>query len=135
MVTTESRQKVMKMLGEYGCYFLSLVHLAENITGKRIDAVAVYLNALKHKWTDTEATMLNPTAILSDMTGLRFSIAKEAAGYAAGQNEYEILLFNNSKYQHFVLGNGQGAVAYDPLGNSNTVASGTLTGKRIFRKI
>ena len=49
MAPSESRQKVMKMLGEYGCYFLSLVHLAENITEKRIDAVEQYLEALNKK--------------------------------------------------------------------------------------
>ena len=57
-VTNESRQKVMKILGEYGCYFLSLVELAERLNGKRIDAVEAYLDALVKRRTDSEAEVL-----------------------------------------------------------------------------
>lgn len=132
MAPSESRQKVMKMLGEYGCYFLSLVHLAENITEKRIDAVEQYLEALNKNWVDREATLIDPAAVLSHMTGGRCSVKKESADYTTQRNEYEILLFINGTYQHFVLGDGTGAVLYDPLGNSKTVAVGKLSGKRIF---
>ena len=131
-VTTESRQSVAKTLGEYGCYFLSVVKLAEEITGKRIDAVEAFVRFHEKKYLDNEATMLNPEAILSELTGKRFSVRKESAEYKTTEREHEILLFANAKYQHFVLGNGKGAVFYDPLGSSNTVATGSLVGKRIF---
>lgn len=132
--TNESRQKTMKTLGEYGCYFLSLVHLAENISRKRIDAVEAYLNALERKWMDGEATMLNPVAVLGSMTGLTFSVRKESAEYRVKDDEYEVLLFTNGTYNHFVLGDGTGGVAYDPLGDSRTVATGKCIGKRIFAR-
>jgi hypothetical protein len=38
-------------------------------------------------------------------------------------------------YSHFVLGNGEGGVAYDPLGDSKTVALGALQSKRILKLI
>lgn len=133
-VTAESRQKVMKILGEYGCYFLSLVELAERLTGKRIDAVEAYIDALIKRRTDGEATMLDPAAVLSAMTGGRWTVRKEEAGYRPLDGEAEVLLFQNRTYSHFVLGDGAGGVLYDPLGNSNTVANGHIAGKRIFAR-
>lgn len=131
----ESRQRLMKTLGEYGCYFLSLVRMAEGITQKRIDAVDVYLDALEKKWTDGEVTMLDPSAILDYMTGIKFSVRKENADYQAKDGEYEVLLYTNGAYNHFVLGDGNGGTAYDPLGDSRTAASGRITGKRIFARV
>jgi hypothetical protein len=133
MVTSESRQKLMKMLGEYGCFFLSIVHIAEEITGKRIDAIATYIDAFERKWIDNEATVLNPGAILSALTGGHYTVSKEEANYKTAAHEREVLVFK-AKFTHFVAGDGTGKVAYDPLGNSNTVATGSVIGKRIFRK-
>lgn len=134
-VTNESRQRVMKTLGEYGCYFLSVVKVAEEITGKRIDAVEAFCRFRDKKYLDEEATMLNPDGILSELTGKKFSVHRETADYKTAKNEHEILLFANGKYQHFVLGNGKGEVVYDPLGKSNTVANGSLIAKRIFTPV
>jgi len=134
MITNESRQRVMKTLGEYGCYFLAVVHLAEEIRGKRIDAVEAFVNALEKKWIDSEATMLDPDAIFAVLTGGKFTLRKTDAAYKPIGNEHEILVFENGTFKHFVLGDGQGNVAYDPLGNSNTVAKGKVTEKRIFRQ-
>ncbi|MDR2304139.1 MAG: DUF261 domain-containing protein [Treponema sp.] len=135
MVTSESRQKLMKTLGEYGCYFLSVVHLAEELTNKRIDAIQSCLAAMDNKWLDDEITMLNPEAVLHSLTGKRFVVRKEEPAYSPKEGEYEVLLFRNGSFDHFVLGDGKGKVAYDPLGNSNSVASGKLTSKRIFKRI
>ena len=133
--TNESRQKMMKTLGEYGCYFLSLVKLAENLKGKRIDAIEAYISAWEKKWADDDATMLNPAATLSEMSGIAFDVKKVESDYKAHPDEGEVLVFENGKYTHFVLGDGNGKVAYDPLGNSNTVANGKIIGKRIFFRV
>jgi hypothetical protein len=134
MVATESRQKLMKTLGEYGCYFLSLIHLAEELTGKRIDAIDAFLYARQQKWIEDDCTMLAPDSVLSRFAGAVFAVAKEDAGYSAKDGEYEVLQFQNGTFKHFVLGDGHGRVAYDPLGDSNTVAKGVVIGKRIFRR-
>lgn len=132
---SEPRQKIMKALGESGCYFLSLVHLAEEICGKRIDAVEVYQKALTNGWTDDEAMMIYPASVLSFMTGLKFAVVKKPANYIVHQSEYEVLVFQSEFFTHFVLGDGSGQVKYDPLGNSNTVRTGRLVEKRIFSVI
>jgi hypothetical protein len=133
MVAQESRQKLMKMLGEYGCYFLSIVHIAEGITGKRIDAIAAYIDAFERKWIDKEATVLDAGSVFSALTGGKYFVSKEGASYKTAANEYEVLVFK-AKFTHFVAGDGTGKVVYDPLGNSNTVATGSIVEKRIFRK-
>jgi hypothetical protein len=133
MVANESRQKLMKMLGEYGCYFLSIVHLVEEITGKRIDAIAAYVVAHDQKWVDNEATVLRPDLVFSTLIGDNYTVTRESADYKTAADEYEILVFK-AKFTHFVTGDGMGKVAYDPLGNSNTVATGRVVEKRIFRR-
>jgi hypothetical protein len=136
MISKESRGKVLKILGEYGSYFLSMVHLAEEIIGKRIDAVEVYMDALEKKWIDDKATMYRPDAVLSVMIGQNFTVVKETADYKPWPDEYEILVIK-SKYIHYVLGgNGsRGIDAYDPLGNSEIDTTGIVAEKRIFRKV
>lgn len=129
---SEPRQMIMRALGKSGCYFLSLVHLAEEICGKRIDAVEVYQKAFSNGWTDDEVTMIYPASVLSFMTGMKFNVAKKPASYTVRQSEYEVLVFQNETCTHFVLGDGSGRVKHDPMGNSNTVRNGRLVGKRIF---
>lgn len=124
----------MKMLGEYGCYFLSIVHIAENITGRRIDAIAAYIDAFERKMIDNEATVLNPGAVISMLTGGKYTVRHEGSTYKTAPNEYEVLVFK-AKFTHYVAGDGTGRVSYDPLGNSNTVATGSIVEKRIFRKV
>lgn len=134
MNSSESRQKIMKILGEFGCYFLSIIRLAEKKTGKRLDAVEIFLLARDKNWISEDATVLDPARILEYMTAVNFSVTKEKADYQTSLSDSEILLFENGSYQHFVLGDGSGCVDYDPLGNSNTVAKGKLIAKRIFHR-
>jgi hypothetical protein len=133
VISIESRQRIMKTIGEYGCYFLSLVHLSEELTGKRIDAIEAFLYARQQKWIDDDCSMIAPDSVLSRLAGKSFAVTKEDASYRAKEGEYEILQFQNGAFKHFVLGDGTGRVSYDPLGDSNTVAKGTIIGKRIFR--
>ena len=81
---------------------------------------------------DDEATMMYPASVLSFMTGLKFSVEKRSTDYVTNKTEYEILVFQNGNYTHFVLGDGKGGMKYDPLGISNTVRNGAIVGKRIF---
>jgi hypothetical protein len=133
MITSESRQEVMVNLGKYGCYFLSIVHIAEEITEKRIDAIVAYLDGLKQQLIEKDCTVLNPAELLFALTGDHYAVTKETAGYKTAANELEILVFK-ADCTHFVVGDGTGKVAYDPLGASNTVKYGVMIEKRIFRK-
>ena len=136
MVPLEPRQKVMETLGKTGCYFLSIVHLAENVTKERIDAIEAFLIALSGGNVLQDCFVVRPNVILGDLTGVRWGMRKEPASYMTGGMEHEILRFERQDVGvlmgHFVMGDGNGGVAYDPYGNSRTVREGKLVSKRVF---
>ncbi|MCK9171666.1 MAG: DUF261 domain-containing protein [Treponema sp.] len=135
MFSIDHKQELMKILGESGCYFLSILFLAERISGKKIDPLATFIECCEKGIIDKDGTILDAGKVMSTLTGLSFSAKKENADYKPQQGEFEVLVFNNEKYTHFVAGDSKGAVACDPLGHSNTVATGKIIGKRIFYRV
>jgi len=135
----EPRQKIMLTLGEGGCYFLSMVRLAEDLLGKRIDAVLEFQKCVAMNLCREDCYIYDPAAIMHQLYGGDWRARKEDADYEPIDGEFEILRFERSTpariYSHFVLGSNKGEVEYDPLGNSNTVAHGQLVSKRILRLI
>jgi len=135
------RQKEFETIGKTGCYFLSIVHLAEKYTGKYIDAYLAYTSALKSKVMKEDCFVLDPAALLRMLTGVAWSVTKEAATYEPTKNDLVILYYEriddstmeSKVYGHFVVGGNDG-VEYDPYGDSLTVRKGTLKSKRIFRR-
>jgi hypothetical protein len=136
-MTAEPRQKIMLHLGESGCYLLCLVKIAEELRTKRIDAVATYLDCVKYNLCRDDCYILDPAAIMHLLYGGRWSFKKEGENYKPHGGEFEILRYEWATpariWSHFVLGNGERGVAYDPLGYSNTVARGEVVSKRILK--
>jgi hypothetical protein len=104
------------------------------------DVVRLFAAALMANSVDAESTVLNPEAVLEHVRpagGRRmYFVGKEKATYLTKPNEREILQYQNPSngFIHFVAGDGQGRVAYDPInGGSITVKRGRLVGKRIYR--
>ena len=128
----EARQKIMETIGRDGCYFLCIVRIAEEITGSRVDAVAVYLFAVARQWMDATCYLVQPHRILEHMTGQRWTSAKEDRAYQVQPGEKEVLRYERTEGRttqaHFVLPD------YDPYGDSLTVRNGRLVSKRIFRR-
>jgi hypothetical protein len=136
MVPLEPRQKLMETLGKNGCYFLSIVHLAENVTKERIDAIEAFLIALSSGNVQQDCFVVAPWTILSRLSGVRWGMRKEAKDYPTKPGELEILRFERQDIGalvgHFVVGDGRGGVAWDPFGESRTVRDGVLVSKRVF---
>lgn len=136
---SEARQKIMLTLGEGGCYVLVMVHVAEDLSGHRIDAVKAYLDLVRVGILREDGYVNDPSAVMEVLAGGQWSVRKEGANYSPGNREFEILRFERPTpamiYSHFVLGDGQGRVKYDPLGNSQTVAGGELVSKRILKMV
>lgn len=128
----EARQKVMEIIGREGCYFLCLVRIAEEITGSRIDAIAVYLFAVARKFMDQTCYLVDPCKILEHMTGQKWTVTKEDRTYKAQPGEKEVLRYERTEGRttnaHFVLPD------YDPYGDSATLRNGRMVSKRIFRR-
>jgi hypothetical protein len=102
--------------------------------------VFFYEYFVEHGWMRDNCYILSPGSILRYL-----GVAVDYAGKRDGpspccRGEYEILCFRRSyikngkqvSYKHFVVGDGLGHVAYDPIGMSNAVKHGHLESKRIF---
>jgi hypothetical protein len=138
MITSEPRQAIMKIIGESGCYFLSLVRAAEIITQSRIDAVNVYNLAVMRGYMKQDCFVLRPDMIMAVMTNQMWSIHKEGADYKTTHGEIVIHRYEWSTPRgllaHFILALEDGT-RYDPLGESQTVKNGKLVSMRVLRRI
>jgi len=128
-------QTIARKLGESGCYFLSLLHLAQRDN----DAIGLYKQAVAKGIIDEDCYVKDPPLLLSLITGGRWSVVHQAAQYLTKSDELEILRFERKAamktYAHFVVGDGRGQVEYDPLDNAQTVAAGQLVSKRIVKRL
>jgi hypothetical protein len=134
----EPRQKLMEILGADGCYILCIVHLGEQQTRERVDAIPVFLDALEKVHVMRNCLVLEAAAILSDIPGVKWSKRTEGADYEVKPDELAIDRWERTTGSgtvvHFVVSDGKGGVAYDPYGDSRTVREGTLVSKRIFSR-
>jgi len=127
-------QSIAKTLSESGCYFLSLLHIA----GRDNDAIGLYKQAVSVGAIHEDCYVEAPGRLLSLAAGGAWSVRHEGAGYVLAPDEIEILRFERrattKTYAHFVVGDGRGHCAYDPLDKSQTVALGALVSKRIIKR-
>ena len=128
-------QTIAKRIGDSGCYFLSILHLAN----RENEAIGFYRQALSVGAMEDDCYIKDPPRLLSLVAGGRWSVEHKPADYQTKGNELEILRFERKAttktYAHFVVGDGRGQVAYDPLDNAQTVAQGKLVSKRIFKRL
>lgn len=129
-------QKILLELGNYGCYFLSIVEAAERRSGKEYSILPIFLEMKKKGFIGKDSYIFFPDKILSALTGKSYTIRHERKDYKPKAGEIEILRYEwrgeGGVSAHFVLGDGNGCVAYDPLDGANTVKNGTVESKRIF---
>lgn len=131
-------QRNAEIVGKYGCYFLSILHLAEIMTGQPIDPVRAYQDAIRYGFMDRDCYILEPGHIMAHYTRTPWSVTKEKMDYELRQGELEIIRYEwkepmNTR-AHFVVGDCSGGLAWDPYGTSETVANGEPVSKRIFRR-
>jgi hypothetical protein len=128
-------QTIARRIGESGCYFLSLLHLAQRDN----DAIGLYRQAIAVGVMDEDCYIKDPSRLLSLIAGGAWQVVHQAAQYITKPDELEILRFERKAamktYAHFVVGDGRGQVAYDPLDASQTVAQGELVSKRIIKRL
>lgn len=129
-------QRVAKTIGSSGCYLISLLSLY----GYEAQALSLYPEFVRARWMDEDCFIREPAAILNFIdNSAEHQVYHAPADYIPARGEREILRFElvdtGATYAHFVVGDGHGGVAYDPLGTSRTVKYGRLISKRIVRAI
>ncbi len=129
-------QAICKKIGASGCYFLCLIHVANQIAGKKTDVVRFYEKALSKGWIEADCYVAKPAEIIKEITGNKADVFHAAVGYQLKQNEFEITRYEYCEtgitYAHFVVTNN-GKVTYDPFGSSRTVKLGKPVSKRIIK--
>lgn len=132
------KQYVCSKIGKSGCYFLSLVYIAEEITKKTIDIFSLYEKGIKEKWFDSDCFMQNPAAMMSYLLGRKVDVRHDVTGYSPKSNEYEITRYELKEtgvtYGHFCV-TKNGKLVYDPFGESRTRKAGKAVSTRIVKLI
>jgi hypothetical protein len=143
---TFGAQKIAKALGDSGCYFLSLMQVAEGISSAYLGPIHEAAEAIENGTLGPDCFVKDASAIMSSLTRQRFEVVKAGPGhslpldYILATGEREILRFERADpaggepIAHFVVGDGSGKVAWDPWPNSQTVALGALISRRIIRR-
>ena len=131
------RQKMCKLLGDEGCYFLSLLYIAEGETGRRYDALGTLWHFICKGYVGEDCYVREPAALLSELTGKPCTVRKSwDFGYRLAANEREVRCFKRDAggktFWHFVVADSEGNVEHDPLGESNTVKFGEAESRRIL---
>ena len=130
------KQQVCLKIGKSGCYFLSLVFIAESITNKKVDIFSLYEKGLKEKWLDDDCFMENPADMMSYLLGKKCDIRHDKVGYSPKENEYEITRYELKEtgvtYGHFVV-TRNGKLIHDPFGVSRTRTKGKAVSTRIIQ--
>lgn len=116
-------QKKMLNLGNNGCLLFCYLYLSNIETMTAYYLLEPFIQA---GVVDSECTVLNPEKLYS-MFGIKASviISNENPGKTC------IARFNNGKFSHFVVVDKNNNVIFDPLGDSNTVRTGTIKDYRV----
>ena len=137
----EGIQTFLSEAGEAACYALSIMKIAEKITGKSRPVVETLIDCIERKyiyfnWVDPNDNenmfVLLPDEMLSYLSGTSWRVSKEPSGYKAKAEEWVVERWERvrvgSTTGHFKLPD------WDSLVNSQTVKYGKIASYRVFRK-
>ena len=124
---------LLKELYESGCYFLSIIHIAEkNSPYLSVDVIRFAIECIDNKWLENDFTVIRPDKILGKL------LDKEVTVISLNEKEKDLLktmeykaVVNNwynpkTGLHHFNTDD------WDSLVNSKTVKEGYIVGYRIF---
>lgn len=135
----EKIQSFMQSAGEYGCYALSIIKLAEMENGEHIDLIVALESGIDKKYIKFNYDDYNDPdnfyvlyahKFLSLLTNQVWIMRHERADYKPKQGEYIIQRWERATtgktYSHFRL------PEWDSLADSQTVKYGKLVSTRLF---
>ena len=124
---------LLKELYESGCYFLSIIHIAEkNTPYLSVDVIRFAIECIDNKWLEKDFTVIRPNKILGRL------LDKEVTVISLNEKEKDLLqtmeykaivnCWYNPKtgFHHF------NTDEFDSLINSKTVKEGYIISYRVF---
>lgn len=122
-------------INNYGCYFMSLLFVANKYTGYKLSTdiiTRLYNELIELGYMANNCFILDADGILNYLgVKCKYTDKHESPNFKTKRSQVEILCLKYPTYKHFVVGDGLGNIAYDPMG---LTASGSyLHSKRIFK--
>lgn len=134
-------QSFCKAIGEWGCYALCIINIAEEVTGLRYNILQKleegirkgYISWNEKNYYDPKNFDIDePALFLSMLTGTRWSVRKESdILYKPKKDEYVVERWERNGYGHFA----RTKAGYNSLQDSKCVTLGKLASLRIFKQI
>ena len=134
-------QSFCKAIGEWGCYALCIINIAEEVTGLRYNILQKleeaidngYISWNKNNYYDpANFDVLNPDLFLAMLTGTRWSVRKETdILYKPKADEYVVERWERNGYGHFA----RTKAGYNSLQDSKCVTLGKLASLRVFKQL
>ena len=133
MIPAGIQNTLLKELYESGCYFLSLIHVAEkNSAYLSVDVIRFAIECIENKWLEKDFTVIRPDKILGKLLDKEVSVVsvngKEKE--LLQTMEYKAVVYNwfNPKtgLHHFNCDD------WDSIIDSKTVRDGFIAGYRVF---
>ena len=121
-------QKISKIIGESGCYFLCLLKFCN----EEDNAIKWYKRSLALGYIEEDCYIKEPTKILQLLTGKEYQVVKQSSPFEA---DLIVTRFVKNKTNHFVITDVYASVKYDPLVDSVTVKEGYPESFRMFMEI
>lgn len=122
---------------KFGCCFMTILyHLDKELTHEKV--LRLFEHCKKNGVLGEECFVQDPQG-LCNLYGTAIYKGWARKDYKCSPNEFEQLVYvwKEKEFTHFVAGDGQGNVAYDPINyggqGSNTVKNGYLESKRIYQ--
>jgi len=134
-------QSFCKAIGEWGCYALCIINIAEEITGLHYNILQKLEEAIRKgyiTWNDknyydpSNFDVVEPALFLELLTGKKFTVRKESdILYQPKEGEYIVERWERNGYGHFARTRD----GYNSLQDSKCVKLGKLASLRIFKEI
>lgn len=106
------------ILGRYGCCFFCLLHIAEEVMGKRLEAIYAYEDGVDSGCIGQECYVQHPQGLMERWTGLLFGYehCQELPQPKPKQWVLARLVWQDKgkMHEHFVIQNAEGKTVYDP---------------------
>ena len=111
-----------------GCFFLSLLSIAEEFNGQKVDLIDAVNMAFDNKYVTSDYTVKKDCELLSKLTGRKVTKKVTSVCGVLDDNEYSIVKYLNKEKtaNHFRRR------YFDVYTNSMTVKEGTLVGYYIY---